>query len=77
MVLVGLSQQFLKKRLQTTEGAAKGSVLEVKEEPGLGLTLNTIIYDGTLHKDDLIVVGGRNGAISARVRAILVPKAFG
>jgi translation initiation factor 5B len=74
MVLVGLSQQFLKKRLQTTEGAAKGSVLEVKEEPGLGLTLNTIIYDGTLHKEDLIVVGGRNGAIMARVRAILVPK---
>jgi translation initiation factor 5B len=74
MVLVGLSQQFLKKRLQTTDGAAKGSVLEVKEEPGLGLTLNAIIYDGTLHKDDLIVVGGRDGAISARVRAILVPK---
>ena len=74
MVLVGLSQQFLKKRLQTTEGAAKGTVLEVKEEPGLGLTLNTIVYDGTLRKDDLIVVGGRNGAISARVRAILVPK---
>ena len=74
MVLVGLSQQFLKRRLQTTEGTAKGSVLEVKEEPGLGLTLNTIVYDGTLHKDDLIVVGGRNGAISTRVRAILVPK---
>jgi translation initiation factor 5B len=74
MVLVGLTQQFLKKRLQTTEGAAKGSVLEVKEEPGLGLTLNAIIYDGTLHKDDLIVVGGKNGAISARVRTILVPK---
>ena len=74
MVLVGLTQQFLTKRLQTTEGAAKGSVLEVKEEPGLGLTLNAIIYDGTLHKDDLIVVGGKNGPISARVRAILVPK---
>ena len=74
MVLVGLAQQFLKQRLQSTEGAAKGSVLEVKEEPGLGLTLNTIIYDGTLHKDDLVVVGGRDGPISARVRAILVPK---
>jgi len=74
MVLVGLTQQFLTKRLQTTEGAAKGSVLEVKEEPGLGLTLNAIIYDGTLHKDDLIVVGGRNGPLQARVRAILVPK---
>jgi translation initiation factor 5B len=74
MVLVGLTQQFLKQRLQTTEGAAKGSVLEVKEEPGLGLTLNTIVYDGTLRKDDLIVVGGRDGPISAHVRAILVPK---
>ena len=74
MVLVGLTQQFLTKRLQTTDGAAKGSVLEVKDEPGLGLTLNAIIYDGTLHKDDLIVVGGRDGSISARVRAILVPK---
>jgi translation initiation factor 5B len=74
MVLVGLTQQFLKKRLQTTDGAAKGSILEVKEEPGLGLTLNAIVYDGTLHRDDLIVVGGKNGPISARVRTILVPK---
>ena len=74
MVLVGLTQQFLKKRLQTTEGAAKGAVLEVKEEPGLGLTLNAIIYDGTLHCDDLIVVGGREGPISTRVRVILLPK---
>jgi translation initiation factor 5B len=74
MVLIGLTQQFLTKRLQTTDTAAKGSVLEVKEEPGLGLTLNTIIYDGTLRKDDLVVVGGKEGPISARVRAILVPK---
>ncbi|MGD6805757.1 MAG: translation initiation factor IF-2 [Candidatus Bathyarchaeia archaeon] len=74
MVLVGLTQQFLKKRLQTTDGPAKGSILEVKEEPGLGMTLNTIIYDGTLHKDDLVVVGGKDGPVSARVRTILVPK---
>jgi translation initiation factor 5B len=74
MVLVGLTQQYLKKRLQTTEGAAKGSVLEVKEEPGLGLTLNTIIYDGTLQKDDLVVVGGKENPITTRIRAILVPK---
>jgi translation initiation factor 5B len=74
MVLVGLAQQFLKKRLQTTEGPAKGTILEVKEEPGLGLTLNTIIYDGILSKDDLIVVGGRDKPITTRTRAILVPK---
>ena len=74
MILVGLTQQYLKKRLQTTEGPAKGSVLEVKDEPGLGLTLNTIIYDGTLKKDDLIVVGGKDKPVVTNVRAILVPK---
>jgi translation initiation factor 5B len=74
MVLIGLTQQYLKKQLQTTEGPAKGSVLEIKEEPGLGLTLNAIIYDGTLQKDDLIVVGGKDKPIVTRIRAILVPK---
>lgn len=75
-VLVGLTQQYLKKCLQTTEGPAKGTVLEVKEEPGLGLTINTIIYDGVLRKDDLIVVGGKGKPIITRIRAILVPKAL-
>jgi len=74
MVLVGLTQQHLKKQLQTTEGPAKGTVLEVKEEPGLGLTLNTIIYDGVLQKDDVIVIGGKDKPIVTRIRAILVPK---
>lgn len=74
MVLIGLTQQYLRKQLQTTEGPAKGSVLEIKEEPGLGLTLNAIIYDGTLQKDDLIVVGGKEKPIVTRIRAILVPK---
>jgi len=74
MVLIGLTQQFLKKRLQITQGSAKGTVLEVKEEPGLGLTLNTIIYDGVLRKDDIIVVGGREKPIVTRIRVILVPK---
>jgi translation initiation factor 5B len=73
-VLVGLAQQYLTKRLQTTEGPAKGTVLEVKEESGLGLTLNVIIYDGILQKDDSIVIGGKEEPIVARVRAILVPK---
>jgi translation initiation factor 5B len=74
MVLIGLTQQYLKKQLQTTEGAAKGSVLEIKEEPGLGLTLNSIIYDGTLRKDDTIVIGGKDKPIITRIKAILVPK---
>ncbi|HJX24160.1 MAG TPA: translation initiation factor IF-2 [Candidatus Bathyarchaeia archaeon] len=73
-VLIGLTQQFLQETLTILEGPAKGSILEVKEEPGLGLTLNAIIYDGTLHEGDQIVVAGRDKAIVTRVRAIFLPK---
>jgi len=73
-VLTGLTQQFLKKQLQVTEGPAKGTILEVKEEVGLGITVNAIIYDGIIRKDDTIVVGGKNGPIVTAVRALLLPK---
>ncbi|MBN2253944.1 MAG: intein-containing translation initiation factor IF-2, partial [Kosmotogaceae bacterium] len=56
------------------EGPAQGTVLEVKEEVGLGITLNAIIYDGTLHDDDTIVIGGKEGPITTKIRAILVPQ---
>jgi len=75
-VLVGLTQQYLKPRLKITEGPAKGTVLEVKEEPGLGITANVIIYDGVLRKGDQIVVGAREKPVVTNVRAILLPKAL-
>lgn len=73
-VLIGLTQQFLKSRLQTTDGPAKGTILEVKEEIGLGVTVNVIIYDGVLRKNDTIILGGKNGPIETTVRALLLPK---
>jgi translation initiation factor 5B len=73
-VLVGLTQQFLRKQLRTTKGAARGTVLEVKEEPGLGVTVNAIIYDGVLRRGDTVVVGGREKPIVTKVRAVLLPK---
>ena len=73
-VLIGLTQQYLQNRLKTTEGPAKGTVLEVKEEPGLGITTNVIIYDGTLQKGDLIVVGAKEKPIVTNVRAVFLPK---
>ncbi|MFB0501790.1 MAG: translation initiation factor IF-2, partial [Candidatus Bathyarchaeia archaeon] len=75
-VLVGLTQQYLRARLKVTKGPAKGTVLEVKEEPGLGTTINAIIYDGTLQKGDMIVVGGKEQTIRTNVRAVLLPKAL-
>ena len=74
MVLAGLTQQYLKDRLKVIAGPAKGTVLEVREETGLGLTLDTIVYEGTLKKTDTIVVGGLDDVIVAKVRALLLPK---
>jgi translation initiation factor 5B len=73
-VLIGLTQQYLRARLVTTKGPAKGTVLEVKEEPGLGVTVNAIIYDGVLQKGDTIVVGGKEKPIVTKIRAVLLPK---
>ena len=76
MVLSGLTQQYMKDRLKISTGPAKGAVLEVREETGLGTTLDTIIYDGVLKKTDTIVVGGLHGVIETKIRALLQPKAL-
>ena len=75
MVLTGLAQKFFGEKLEIhPESHAKGSILEVKEEKGLGLTLDTIIYDGTIRTNDVLVIGSLNGPIVTKVRALLEPK---
>lgn len=73
-ILCGLAQQYLKNRLVTTEGPGKGVILEKKEEAGLGTTIDVILYDGIIKKGDTIVVGGIEGPIITKVRALLLPK---
>jgi translation initiation factor 5B len=73
-IVAGLTQAYMHDKLETRSGPALGTVLEVKEEPGLGMTVNAIIYDGVLKVNDTIVLGGREGPIATKVRAILLPK---
>ncbi|HJS81803.1 MAG TPA: translation initiation factor IF-2 [Nitrososphaera sp.] len=74
-VLVGMAQQYLSKRLERhASGPARGIVLEFHEETGLGPSANVILLDGTLRQGDTIVVGKRDGAISTRIKALLLPK---
>ncbi len=74
MVLTGLAQKFLEKQLEVEEtGPAKGTILEVKDEKGLGMTIDTIIYNGQLKVNDTIVIGGLEEPIVAKVRALLEP----
>ncbi len=72
-LLAGLTQRYLRTRIGFAEGPAKGVVLEVKEDPGFGHTIDVIIYDGVLRKNDTIVLGGVNGVIVTKVRNLLLP----
>ncbi len=77
MFLAGLSQRYMGKKLNVgTEGAGKGTVLEVKEERGLGKTLDVILYEGSLKVGDSVVTAGKDGVITAKIRALLEPKAL-
>src|SRR5712692_2989245 len=73
-MLIGLTQGYMRSELATSSGPAEGTVLEVKEEPGLGVTIDSMIYNGRLSVDDQILLAGRNGIITTRVRALLLPK---
>lgn len=74
-MLLGLAQQYLQKNLKIEEDApAKGTVLELKEETGLGLTIDTIIYDGILRKNDIIALTTGEEVITTRIRSLLKPK---
>jgi translation initiation factor 5B len=73
-VLVGLSQQYLAKRLEQHKVGARGIVLEINEEVGLGPSANVILLDGVLKHGDSIVIAKREGAIITKIKSILLPK---
>ena len=73
-VLVGLTQQYLQKRLNQEEKDPRGIVLEVKDEIGLGHTANIILIDGTIKKENSIVVAKRDSVIAIKPKALLLPK---
>jgi len=74
MVLTGLAQRFLEKCLECdVKGQAKGTVLEVKEDKGLGKTVDVIIYDGKLKVNDTIVIACLEKPIVTKVKALFEP----
>jgi translation initiation factor 5B len=74
VVVVGLSQQFMTKRLQRIEGPGRGIILEIKEEIGLGPSANLVLIDGTLRVGDTIMVAKRDKAVTTKIKALLLPK---
>ena len=78
MLIAGLSQKFLEGKLEIDEkGAGKGSVMEVKDEKGLGTTVDVILYDGVLRKGDDILFVAEGGPKKTKVRGLLEPNLLG
>ncbi|MFB6489949.1 MAG: translation initiation factor IF-2 [Thermoproteus sp. AZ2] len=75
LVLAGVAQRFVsKERLAVGGGPAKGVVMEVREEKGLGTVVDAIIYDGVLRRGDTVVTAGLEGPMTAKVKMLIVPK---
>jgi len=74
MLLTGLSQKFLEKELKVSEDEElKGTILEVRDETGFGTTIDVILYNGKIKAGQEIALGGKNGLIKAKIRALLKP----
>lgn len=74
-VMMGLAQRFLREAMAIdVTGPGRGTVIEVKEEQGLGTTIDAIISNGSIAIDDTIVVGGTDEPIITTVRALLQPR---
>jgi translation initiation factor 5B len=76
-MLIGLAQQFLKGKLEFSdlEGRpARGIILEMQEEVGIGGTANIILTEGTISVGDSIGLVRRSGAFKSKVKALFMPK---
>jgi translation initiation factor 5B len=75
LMLVGLAQRFLGEDLRTEEGPGEGTVLEVKEERGIGTAIDSIIYRGTVKVGDQIVVSSvKDEPIVAKIKGLQRPR---
>ncbi len=75
-MLIGLAQQFLSGKLIAAEenGRARGIILELQVEPGIGQTANVILTEGKLSVGDRVVLVRRDGAFESKVKALFMPK---
>lgn len=73
MVITGLAQKFLENQLSYDPNSpAEGTVLEIKEEKGLGICMDTIIYKGKIKVNDTIAIGTLSNPILTKVKALLL-----
>ena len=73
-VVIGLAERYLTDQLADISGAGEGTVLEMKEERGLGKTLDVILHRGSISKGDEIVLVTSEGGTTTTVRGLFKPR---
>jgi translation initiation factor 5B len=73
-VVIGLAERYLSDQLTDVDGTGEATVLEMKEERGLGKTLDLILHRGSIRKGDEIVLVTDRGGISTHVKGLFSPR---
>ena len=73
-VTVGLAERFLEDRLTDTLGPAQGTVLEMRDEVGMGKTVDVILYRGRLSVGDSIMLAGQDGPFKTHIKGLKRPQ---
>ena len=73
-VVIGLAERYLAEQLTDIDGAGEGTVLEMKEERGLGKTLDVILHRGSISKGDEIILVTSEGGVTTTVRGLFKPR---
>ncbi len=74
MVLSGLAQTFLEAQLENESETPEGTILEVREERGMGEASDAILYNGIIKRGQTILVGTVDGVKALRVKGIFKPR---
>ena len=61
------------KRIKIKKNRFKCTVMEVKMTEGYGATIDCLLVDGVIRKEDQIVLLGFEGPIVTKVKALLTP----
>ena len=73
-VTVGLAERFLEERLRDTLGDGEATVLEMKDERGLGKTIDVILNRGKLNVGDSITLVSSDGPFTTHIKGMFKPK---
>ena len=73
-ITVGLAERFLVERLKDVHGFGEGTIIELKDEQGLGKTLDLILYKGELSKGDEVLLVSQDGPFWSHIKGMFSPR---